>query len=49
MSRADLSNREIAKRLREAADLVEHRGANPFRVQAYRRAASTVEDLDLGS
>lgn len=40
------SNREIAARLREAADLVEQQGANPFRVQAYRRAAATVEGLD---
>jgi len=43
---AELTNREIASRLREAADLVEHQGANPFRVQAYRRAAATAEHLD---
>jgi len=33
-------------RLREAADLLEAQGANPFRVSAYRRAADTVRDLD---
>jgi hypothetical protein len=32
-------------RLREAADLLEVQGANPFRVAAYRRAADTVRDL----
>ena len=35
-----------ADRLREAADLLEAQGANPFRVSAYRRAAGTVRDLD---
>jgi DNA polymerase/3'-5' exonuclease PolX len=40
------TNREIAARLREAADLLEHQGANPFRLQAYRRAAATAENLD---
>ena len=33
-------------RLREAADLLEAQGANPFRVSAYRNAADTVRDLD---
>ena len=33
-------------RLREAADLLEAQGANPFRVSAYRKAADTVRDLD---
>ena len=37
-----ISNQHIADRLREAADLLEQQGANPFRVQAYRRAATTV-------
>lgn len=32
-------------RLREAADLLEAQGANPFRVSAYRKAADTVRDL----
>jgi len=43
-------NRRIAEALREAGDLLEQQGANPFRVAAYRRAAGTVEDLgrDLG-
>jgi len=44
------SNQDVARRLREAADLLEVQGANPFRVNAYRRAAATVESLpgDLG-
>jgi len=39
-------NRRIADALREAGDLLEQQGANPFRVAAYRRAAGTVADLD---
>jgi hypothetical protein len=39
-------NRRIAARLREAADLLEAEDANPFRVQAYRRAADTVAQLE---
>jgi hypothetical protein len=44
-------NARCADRLREAADLLEAQGANPFRVSAYRRAADTVRDLktDLGA
>jgi putative hydrolase len=38
-------NREIAEQLRQAADLLEQQGANPFRIQAYRRAADTVAHL----
>ena len=38
-------NREIAELLRQAADLLEQQGANPFRIQAYRRAADTVAQL----
>ena len=39
-------NQDIARRLREMADVLEQQGANPFRVMAYRRAADTVEALD---
>jgi putative hydrolase len=39
-------NRYIADRLREAADLLEQQGANPFRVNAYRKAARTVESVE---
>jgi hypothetical protein len=35
-------NAHCADRLREAADLLEAQGANPFRVSAYRKAAATV-------
>jgi hypothetical protein len=38
-------NARCADRLREAADLLEAQGANPFRVSAYRNAADTVRDL----
>jgi putative hydrolase len=39
-------NKFIADRLREAATLLEQQGANRFRVNAYRKAADTVEALD---
>ncbi len=39
-------NAPYADRLREAADLLESQGANPFRVSAYRKAADTL--LNLG-
>ena len=39
-------NKFIADRLREAATLLEQQGANRFRVNAYRKAAGTVEGLD---
>lgn len=35
-------NSQIAQRLEEAASLLEAQGANPYRVDAYRRAAHTV-------
>jgi len=39
-------NHTVAGKLREIADLLEQQGANRFRVQAYRRAAGTVDALD---
>jgi len=38
-------NWEIAERLKEVADLLHNQGSNPFRVQAYRHAAHTLEQL----
>jgi putative hydrolase len=38
-------NHTVADKLREIADLLEQQGANRFRVQAYRRAAGTVDAL----
>ena len=35
-------NQAIAEKLQEIADLLEQQNANPFRVNAYRRAAQTV-------
>ncbi len=40
-----MQNVEIARRLEEVADLLETQRANPFRVQAYRRAAVSVRHL----
>jgi hypothetical protein len=40
------TNEFVADRMREVADLLAQQAANPFRVQAYRRAADTVADLD---
>jgi putative hydrolase len=44
-TRGGLDNQDIVARLREAADLLEQQGANPFRVSAYRKAADTVAGL----
>ncbi len=43
---AELLNVEIAQRLREVSALLQEQGANPFRVQAYRHGADTVQRLD---
>lgn len=40
-----VENAEVARLLREVADLLELEGANPFRVRAYQTAARTVEEL----
>lgn len=39
-------NRQIARKLSEVALLLEEQGANRFRIQAYRRAAQTLEGLE---
>ncbi|MGB5708050.1 MAG: helix-hairpin-helix domain-containing protein [Arenicellales bacterium] len=41
-----MKNQEIVTMLREIADLLEQQKANPFRVNAYRRAAITIEKQD---
>jgi hypothetical protein len=38
-------NLEIANRLQETAPLLEHQGADPFRVRAYRDSARTLATL----
>lgn len=43
--RKTILNVLVAQRLREAAELLEEQGDNPFRVKAYRRAAASVEAL----
>ncbi len=45
MQRTGSINQNIAAKLREAADVLEQQAANPFRVNAYRRAADTVSGL----
>lgn len=40
-------NREIARKLREVALLLDEQHANRFRIQAYRRAAGTLEKLEV--
>ncbi len=39
-------NREIAQRFKEVAQLLHDQGSNQFRVQAYRRGAETLEQLE---
>ncbi len=38
-----MTNREIARRLRETADLMEIAGEDPFRIRSYRRGADAVD------
>lgn len=40
-----MENIEIGERLEELADLLEIRGANPFRIRAYRNAVRTIRGL----
>ena len=42
---AEMLNIEIARRLEEVTRLLKEQGANPYRVQAYRRAAETLRRL----
>ena len=39
-------NLRIARRLEEVAQILEAQGANPYRVQAYRRGAATLRQLE---
>ncbi len=41
------TNRLVADRLLEAAQILSQKGANQFRVRAYRSAVKTIEGLDL--
>ena len=40
-----MQNAKIARRLEEVAELLSSQGANPYRTQAYRRAAETIRRL----
>lgn len=44
-----VQNAEIAALFDQAAELLEIKGENPFRIRAYRRAARTVEGLPKGA
>jgi len=46
MSKSQLSNDQIASVLDQIADLLEIKDANPFRVQAYRDAADTIQETE---
>src|SRR5262249_57854450 len=41
-----MQNNDIARRLDEVAHLLNEQDDNPYRVQAYRRAAQTLRQLD---
>lgn len=43
-----VTNREVADALRDTADLMALQGANVFRVNALKRAADQVQDLEIG-
>lgn len=43
----EVSNRDVARRLDEVAQLLETQGANPFRVRAYRLAAEELRQLPV--
>ncbi len=45
MNTPSSQNAQIAARLREAGDLLRAQGANPFRADAYQRAADTVAEF----
>ena len=40
-----ISNQDIAKMFENLADLLEIKGANPFRIRAYRNGARVIDDL----
>lgn len=44
--KSHLLNQEVAEQLREIALLLEQQKANPFRINAYRHAAATIDGLD---
>ncbi|HEX7333672.1 MAG TPA: helix-hairpin-helix domain-containing protein [Pyrinomonadaceae bacterium] len=46
MSKVISSNASVATKLDEVARLLEDQDANPFRVAAYKRAATTIRELD---
>ncbi len=40
------TNHLVADHLIEAANILRQKGANPYRIRAYRSAARTIENLD---
>ena len=48
MPNSPVTNRDVAEALRNTADLMALQGANAFRVNALKRAADQVQDLEIG-
>ena len=48
MTAFSFSNRDVARALRDVADMMRLKGENRFRVTAMDKAAATVQDLDIG-
>lgn len=48
MPDSPVTNRDVAEALRNTADLMALQGANTFRVNALKRAADQVQDLEIG-
>lgn len=44
-SRIEMTNQKIADIFEQVADLLEFKGANPFRIRAYRKGARVIRDL----
>lgn len=40
-----MKNQEVADIFNEIADILDIKGANPFRIRAYRKAAQNIENL----
>ncbi|MCK4619205.1 MAG: DNA polymerase III, partial [Desulfobacterales bacterium] len=40
-----MKNQEVAAIFNEIADILDIKGANPFRIRAYRKAAQNIENL----
>ncbi len=48
MNASSFSNRDVAQALRDVADMMRLKGENRFRIAALDKAATNVQDLDIG-